>query len=154
MPSAARRNAVPEALLVPASLFDEPGPVWHHAIHYHERSSFTPSSSCESRGGLYTRIDESSSSSVVLDQSGEALKATFTWNMTDCGQPRRSPPTSELILKLGDWGRFAFNGRHVGETGNWYYTKVIVNLLYGTTTDCHCFAGQPTFEIRCLERLR
>lgn len=124
---AALRNRTPEALVLPKALVATSARCLHHDVWFEERDAFNERAETSAEGVVcaYSRR-VSTACSIQLNQEKDGLSVLFSPE-GDCGLPARTKEA--FLLKMGDWGRVAFNGRFVDcDTGGWWYEKKIFNI--------------------------
>ncbi len=133
---AAARNAVPDALPVPAPA-DPASDRLLHDVQFPEgeqfdgQASMTPLSS-----QVHIRLEP-----VVLRVTSQLVATRFVWSWHHCGAPERD--SHDLFqLSPGQWGRFTCNGRFGAESScgrEWGYHKTIFNIAFVKQFDSHLF---------------
>ena len=122
---AGRRNATPEALLLPP-VRDASANYLFYDNRFLERNCFRHDANlAESTLLQQLRIEP-----LVLSIAADTIKATFAWSWHHCGAPVRKP--QELFrLTLGEWGQFVVNGRFGAQSTagrEWGYHKTVFNI--------------------------
>jgi hypothetical protein len=149
---AARRNAVPEVARLPMEGVDKPSvAVLQHALLYDERIDFSQPN------------DE-----IVINPPDRPLKvgcvriaptanwviATFEYDRVVCGDPERGRDRKELVVAVGQWAQFAYNGRFGLSPDEWRYEKTVVNVgLFPRLRPSLFVQTPPTFVFSSIGRL-
>jgi hypothetical protein len=86
-----------------------------------------------------------------------AALVTYAYDRLKGGAPERtSYPRKVLALHPGEWGRVAYNGRHVALSGmsGWFYRQDVFNVAVTEKIDLTPFSGEPLREFSDLAHLR
>ncbi|GAB5407279.1 MAG: hypothetical protein Aurels2KO_55100 [Aureliella sp.] len=117
------RNAVPDALELPASIPAQPF-VLHHA-KFIERDDFAQTD--EVRSGR--SFDALNVDDLELSITPDSLTVRFHRNVNNAACTTPHPFTDVFTLSESQWGRLTYNGRFTAwNTGHWWYEKSIFNI--------------------------
>ncbi|HJQ25929.1 MAG TPA: hypothetical protein VKA60_18570 [Blastocatellia bacterium] len=154
--SAARRNAVPEALPLPLRRESLTPDTWlNHAARFGEANDFAApqheSLTEEPLGTLQLGC-------VTITPQADAVMVAYEYSFKCAGMPRREPfpgtgAKNDFTLRLGQWGRVRYNGRFAED--EWRYEKVVINVGFFERLLPDAFlASSPTHEISRLASLK
>ena len=141
------RNRVPEAVKMPFSAsYSSPAetyPFFLHLLGYGEHTRYKARSEfLKSDIGANKSAEILNRGGVRVSFDGESLAARYQWKQ-ELGAPghrtqnaagmfvpvHHSPAQQALELKIGEWGRILYNGRHSDhDDGRWYYSKHVFNI--------------------------
>ncbi|HEX8500186.1 MAG TPA: hypothetical protein VF659_06295 [Pyrinomonadaceae bacterium] len=130
-PSAARRNAVPEALPLPDAAVGKRGnAILRHSASYREDNDFSSPShdSLTAEGAGVIRVG-----CVSVEPLGGGARVAFDYDLRAAGMPPRgahprASAKADFELAAGEWGRVLYNGRFSSDEGGWWYQKTVVNV--------------------------
>lgn len=154
---ATERNAVPDALAIPAEKLQKPiqGMIEHSIIYSEWRGFPTPSS----ERFLLTRESDGKIrfGCLVIDPIGAGLKVIFEYDARYAGMPvrhasRGGEPSIYMQLQPRQWGRVLYNGRF--SANNWWYEKTVVNIgLFEKPEEDLFISNQPDQVISQMAKL-
>ena len=150
-PSAARRNAVPEALLLPKAAVGKRGnALIQHTASYGEDNDFVSPShdslTAESAGVI--RIG-----CVRVEPLDGGARVAFEYDFRVAGMPPRdahqmAKARADFELAVGEWGRVLYNGRFSSDEGGWGYQKTVVNVGCHDEVQAEAFVStRPLYTI-------
>jgi hypothetical protein len=145
-PSAARRNAVPEALPLPDAGVGKRGDALiQHTASYGEGNDFASPSrdsfTAESAGVI-------SIGCVRVEPLGGGARVAFEYDFRRAGMPPRethprAQTKTDFELGVGEWGRVLYNGRFSSDEGGWWYQKTVVNVGCYDEVQAGVFVSTP-----------
>lgn len=130
-PGAVKRNAAPEALLLPQGLLGRRDEYREHEVTFGEREGFEASGERvvgEARLPADVWARDRSPARLELLADGSLDVSFHPGNYIGAASGR--PPNGDcFVLPHGTWGRVVWNGRFGDyDTGVWYYRKGVVNV--------------------------
>lgn len=148
---ASLRNAVPESLVVPATV-DSVSCLLHEAT-YPEHADFRPTEIHR----VYSDLHEVPDGDIAVRRHGDAVTVDFIRDRANRARARHGIRQRVFEIRAGEWGRLAFNGRYVTDwdTGTWCYAKSVYNVgLFSRWSPNIFVATLPCHEFREMRRLR
>jgi len=137
-PGAVQRNAVPEVFELPPAIVGQTADLLVHQVIVRESNAFTPRI-----GDVVNEVLAPLALGMLELRPEEGLARVVT----------RDGPT--LVVPLGEWGRIRTNCRHSDyDTGQWYYSKDVVNVAVCARPDRGLFQGEPDQYVDAERRLR
>jgi hypothetical protein len=128
-PAAVRRNAVPEALPVPAPGAHWPGPApsrLHHKLWFSESKDFRTPAEEVILDPVFNPLPVGCVSILHRD---EVVWTEFRYDGQFAGQPDRGVLRKKIRTGPNEWAQVAYNGRFThGYDGYQWYVKLVVNV--------------------------
>ncbi|WP_216671643.1 hypothetical protein [Saccharibacillus qingshengii] len=135
-PFSTARNNYQKAFPIPESLFSCST---SYGLPYHELFIVQDKKGIEMTNQRTPILDPSQKSwrigNIEIERTDSEYLLTFNYS-SDCGKPVRVDRFHHALvekafgLKTNEYGRIAYNGRHISQdTGEWYYELHIINAL-------------------------
>jgi hypothetical protein len=127
-PGAIKRNAIPEALLIPLEKCPRvPYALLEHVVVFSQWRNFDdpqPTISVEA----FEPEETIRRRCARIQKLASGLRVSWNYTPQDAGMPLRPSKKNDLFdLSLNQWGRVLYNGRF-SEEGGWWYRKTVLNI--------------------------
>ena len=128
-PGAIKRNAVPEALIIPLAGRPKAGcGLIEHLSGFYEYNDFedpNPTLAFES----FDPEEAVRYGCVLVRKQDEGLRVSWEYRPEDAGMPLRPTKRHDSFhLNPNQWGQVIYNGRYSSDEGGWWYKKTVLNI--------------------------
>jgi len=137
-PGSVRRNAVPDAVILPLRRFPQNDFVLlEHQITFHENTGFENPSEAASVLQSLGEQNAKRYGCVNVHSTVDGLQISWNYEPLDAGLPDRTRANWTSSLSLNRWVRVTYNGRYsLDWEGGWWYEKKVVNIgLFDNPTE-------------------
>lgn len=150
---AVKRNAVPEATILPLSRIETAGRTGLlHKLAYREENGFARQDEALQLDPLLSKLIVGC---ITINLDRDTVSASFRYRWSCCGSPEREWTRKTLRMAEGEWGQMVYNGRFVdSDGGRWWYEKKAINIgLFSELSDDVFTRSAPTYRFSAMAHL-